>query len=74
MNAFAHGVKLFSDRTELLKACQKAYRKHVSMDDSIGWDERGDILCNALCNAMGNDEFVKWNESYNKSIELTSTK
>ena len=52
----------------LLFACKKAYRKHVSDDPSIGWDELGDILCDALCNAMGSDEFVKWNESYSQGF------
>ena len=63
-------LRLHVDRSNLLKACQKAYRKHVSMDDSIGWDELGNILCDALCNAMGSDEFVRWNESYNQSLQI----
>lgn len=43
-----------------LKNC---YRKHVNMDDSIGWDELSDQLCNALCELIGDDAFVEWNES-----------
>ena len=46
-----------------LDALQSAYRKHVQADDSIGWDELGDKLLDALCNLMGNDEFIKWNEA-----------
>jgi len=43
-----------------LKNC---YRKHVNMDDSIGWDELGDQIFNTLCNLIGDDAFVEWNES-----------
>ena len=43
-----------------LKNC---YRKHVNMDDSIGWDELGDQIHNTLCNLIGDDAFVEWNES-----------
>ena len=46
----------------LLHACQMAYKKHHKGDDSIGWEELSDILLNALCESMGDDEFVKWNE------------
>lgn len=43
-----------------LKNC---YRKHVNMDDSIGWDELSDQLCDTLCNLIGDDAFVEWNEN-----------
>ena len=48
---------------DLLYACQMAYKKHHKGDESIGWDELSEILLDALCNSMGPDEFVKWNES-----------
>ena len=48
---------------DLLYACKAAYRKHHLADDSIGWDELSDILKEALCNAMGDDEFVMWLDS-----------
>jgi hypothetical protein len=46
-----------------LEALKLAYRKHRCDDESIGWNELGDKLCNALCEIMGDKEFVKWSES-----------
>ena len=46
-----------------LRALQMAYRKHWLNDDSIGWEELGDILLDALCNIMGADEFIAWKEA-----------
>jgi DNA-binding GntR family transcriptional regulator len=43
-----------------LKNC---YRKHVNLDDSIGWDELGDQIHNTLCNLIGDDAFVEWNDN-----------
>lgn len=45
---------------DLLTACQMAYRKHHLDDDSIGWDELSDYLGDALCNAMGDQEYINW--------------
>lgn len=45
---------------DLLYACKMAYRKHHLNDDSIGWNELSDILQEALCNAMGDSEFILW--------------
>ena len=42
------------------EALKTAYRKHVRGDEDIGWDELGDILCNALCNIMGDEAFQEW--------------
>jgi hypothetical protein len=47
-------------RGSLLHAVQSAYHKHHLGDDSIGWDELSDIMCDALCNEMGNVGFQKW--------------
>ncbi len=44
---------------DLLRVAKRTYRKHVCDDDSIGWDELGDELCDILCNVMGDDEFNK---------------
>lgn len=46
--------------SNLLTACKMAYRKHHLDDDSIGWDELGEVLCSALWNAMGAEEFEEW--------------
>jgi len=47
-------------KTNLLTACQMAYRKHVLDDGSIGWDELGIMLYDAICNEIGDDDFVMW--------------
>ena len=47
---------------DLLNACKLAYRKHVLNDDSIGWEELGDRLLDAICNEIGDDEFCKWSD------------
>jgi hypothetical protein len=54
-------------RTErrLLTVVKMAYRKHVCGDESIGWDELGDRLAAEICNAIGSDEFCKWNDANN---------
>lgn len=44
----------------LLEACKRAYRKHHLNDDSIGWNELSNILHDAMCNYMGDDEFIEW--------------
>ena len=49
--------------TDLLYAVKMAYRKHLLNDESIGWGELSDVLQVALCNAMGDDEFIIWIES-----------
>ncbi|MGD9161130.1 MAG: hypothetical protein PVG39_22120 [Desulfobacteraceae bacterium] len=46
--------------SHLLEACKKAYRKHWLGDETIGWNELGTVLMDALCNEMGDDEFCKW--------------
>ena len=45
---------------DLLYAVNWAYRKHCLNDDSIGWEELSVILKDALCNAMGDEEFIIW--------------
>ena len=50
------------ERDILLNACQLAYRKHHRGDDMVGWEELSNILYDALCSTMGDDEFVVWNE------------
>lgn len=63
------GTKLYTieqfteARDSLLNACKIAYRKHHLHDDSIGWNELSEVLLDALCNSMGNDEYLKWVDS-----------
>lgn len=46
--------------SDFLSTLKMAYRKHCLGDESVGWNELGDRLCDALCNAMGDREFQKW--------------
>jgi len=61
----AMGVEVEKPHWTILDALQAAYKKHVRGDDSIGWDELGFKLSDALCNLMGNDEFIKWTKDDN---------
>lgn len=45
---------------QIISALKDAYAKHVLDDDRIGWGELADTLCDALCEAIGDREFVKW--------------
>ena len=45
-------------------ALQAAYRKHHLGHDHIGWDELGGILCDVLCEVMGDTEFQLWLTSF----------
>jgi hypothetical protein len=49
-----------SNKSRFLRAIEMEYRKHNLSDDSIGWDELGDILCDELCHAYGGDVFADW--------------
>jgi len=44
----------------LLHACLCAYAKHSCDVEEIGWDELGDILCNAICEEIGDENYRKW--------------
>jgi hypothetical protein len=45
---------------DLLNACKLAYRKHVLNDDSVGWDELGSCLLDAICNEIGDNGYQQW--------------
>ena len=47
----------------LLHACLCAYAKHVLGNDDIGWDFLGDVLHSAICENIGDDNFVAWGET-----------
>lgn len=47
---------------ELMDVLKLVYRKHVCSDDTIGWDELTDKVCDALSNAMGSKEFADWQQ------------
>lgn len=44
----------------LLPALQLVYRKHVLDDDRIGWQELGDVVMHAICEAIGDEAFQWW--------------
>lgn len=52
--------KISASNDILLDAVKMAYRKHHLEDRSIGWEELGNHLMSALCEAMGDQEFQKW--------------
>jgi len=43
-----------------LDALQAAYRKHHYGDDTVGWDELGNKLNNAVCTLMGEEGAYSW--------------
>ena len=43
-----------------IEALKLAYRKHWLNDESIGWEELGDILRDVLCEEMGDEVFQNW--------------
>jgi hypothetical protein len=47
----------------LLHVVLLTYIKHWKSEDVIGWDALGDELHSAICEAIGDDEFVKWNDT-----------
>jgi hypothetical protein len=48
----------------LLYVALLTYLKHVQGNDNIiGWNELGDELHSAICEAIGDDAFVQWNET-----------
>lgn len=49
-----------SNKARHLLAIELAYRKHQLDDESIGWQELGNILCDELCHAYGGDVFADW--------------
>ena len=59
-------LELSQVKDKLLNAVQMAYRKHSLADENIGWDELGNILLNALCEAMTDEGFQKWLKSFKR--------
>ena len=54
------------DAVDILKM---AYKKHVLNDESIGWDELGENLADAICNIIGADGFTEWLKSIDTDHE-----
>jgi len=49
---------------KVIDVLKMVYRKHCLADDSIGWIELEHILCNTLCEMMGDREFQEWLAEY----------
>lgn len=49
----------------LLHAVLCAYAKHHLECDDIGWDQLGEILHNAICNEIGDKEYLAWGSRMN---------
>lgn len=54
-------------QVQVMHALCSAYQKHVCGDELIGWDELSDLMTDALCEAMGDDDFNFWLESVKRS-------
>jgi hypothetical protein len=56
---------------QTVDALKLAYRKLHMGDDSIGSDEVGAALCNAICEEIGDDEFDRWmHELRDEGVEV----
>ena len=55
-------LKLEENTNEVLSTLKKAYLKHHLNNQEIGWNELDDMMCDTLCNSMGDKEFSKWLE------------
>ena len=53
---------VLAPQMELLGVVKAAYLKHHCGLDNVGWEALSDMMCNALCNAMGDTEFQRWLE------------
>ena len=59
-----------SSSPQTIDVLKAAYRKHVLMDDSIGWDELGNSLSDVLCNEIGDAAFCLFLSEYSNTPEL----
>lgn len=46
----------------LLHAVLCAYAKHHLSCDDIGWNQLGNILHSAICNEIGDEDYIAWSE------------
>lgn len=58
-----HELNVFDSRNDrLLHAVLCAYAKHHLDSDEIGWDKLGEILHDAICNEIGDENYCAWAE------------
>lgn len=55
--------ELEQENTEMLRVLQEVYKKHsMEIEDTMDWNELGDLLHNTLCNVMGTGKYNDWVE------------
>jgi len=54
----------------LISAAKAAYQKHHMGDDSIGWDELGTMLWDAICFELGEEAAYMWRRSIDAKDEV----
>ena len=65
LNPNFHKLNVFCNRNDrLLHVVMMAYAKHNLECLDIGWGELGDRLHDALCNEIGDDNYIKWAEQF----------
>ncbi len=52
--------KLNENKHRLLHAVLCVYAKHHLNRNEIGWNQLSDILCNAICEEIGDNDYCKW--------------
>lgn len=72
--AFQHAVKDESRADyvsrRLLRVALLAYTKHHMGIDIVGWDKLGDELRASICEAVGDDAFMRWGEKLRSLSEV----
>lgn len=62
-----HKLNVHAGRNDrLLHAVLCAYAKHHLDCEDIGWNQLSDILHSAICNEIGDDEYIAWGERIKK--------
>lgn len=60
-------AEIENERDALCELVKLVYRKHHLGDETIGWNELSDMLCDGLCNTMGDTIFQEWLQSLKSS-------
>ena len=55
----------------LLHAVLCAYAKHHLDSPNIGWEQLSDILLDAICETIGDDEFCAWSKRITDNIAMS---
>ena len=55
------------------EALKMAYRKHHMSDEGIGWTQLSDVLCNALCEILGDKGFQNWLASTKREMMMRTS-